>query len=95
MAQPTILITGATGQLGRLVIDTLLETVAADRIAALVRPRPEPEPRVGRLEELGVETRQGETTTTSPPFSVRSGVSSGCSSSRRARSNRVRRSMAT
>ena len=30
-------ITGATGQLGRLVIDQLLERIPADQIAALVR----------------------------------------------------------
>ena len=33
----TIAITGATGNLGRLVIDELLSRVAADQIVALVR----------------------------------------------------------
>jgi NAD(P)H dehydrogenase (quinone) len=33
----SIVVTGATGQLGRLVIDELLRTVPADRIAAVVR----------------------------------------------------------
>jgi len=35
--QPRILVTGASGQLGRLVIDKLLETTPATQIAAIVR----------------------------------------------------------
>lgn len=37
--QPRILVTGASGQLGRLAIARLLETVPADHVAALVRDR--------------------------------------------------------
>lgn len=36
-ATPTLFVTGATGQLGQLVIDTLLETVPAESIIAGVR----------------------------------------------------------
>jgi NAD(P)H dehydrogenase (quinone) len=36
-SQPRILVTGASGQLGRLVIDKLLETTPATQIAAIVR----------------------------------------------------------
>jgi NAD(P)H dehydrogenase (quinone) len=46
----TIAITGATGQLGRLVIDKLKQRAPADRIVALARS---PE----RAADLGVETR--------------------------------------
>ncbi len=35
--QPRILVTGANGQLGRLVVDKLLETTPATQIAAMVR----------------------------------------------------------
>jgi NAD(P)H dehydrogenase (quinone) len=35
--QPRLLVTGASGQLGRLVLESLLETVPAERIAAIVR----------------------------------------------------------
>ena len=38
---PRILITGATGQLGSLVIDVLLKTTPAAEIAGLVRDREE------------------------------------------------------
>ena len=34
---PTLAVTGATGQLGRLVMEKLLETVPADRLVAIVR----------------------------------------------------------
>lgn len=36
-ASPTLFVTGATGQLGRLVVDALLETVPAESIVAGVR----------------------------------------------------------
>lgn len=36
-AQPQLLVTGASGQLGRLVVDQLLAAVPADRITATVR----------------------------------------------------------
>ena len=54
--QPRLLVTGASGQLGRLVIDRLLETVPAARIVALVR-----DPETGsRLAALGVGVRVGD-----------------------------------
>jgi NAD(P)H dehydrogenase (quinone) len=37
MLHPSILVTGASGQLGRLVVDALLKTVPATRIAVTVR----------------------------------------------------------
>ena len=58
--QPRILVTGATGQLGALVIDALLKTTPAAEIAALVRPAEGGAPsRTGRLEAQGVQTRTG------------------------------------
>ncbi|WP_027086959.1 SDR family oxidoreductase [Cohnella panacarvi] len=51
-----MLVTGATGKLGTEVVDALLKTVPADRIAASVR---NPEKAV-RLREQGVEVRQGD-----------------------------------
>ena len=38
-AQHQVLVTGASGQLGRLVVDQLLATVPADQVAATVRTR--------------------------------------------------------
>jgi NAD(P)H dehydrogenase (quinone) len=51
-----IVVTGASGQLGRLVIDGLLERVPADQIAAVAR---QPES-IKDLAELGVEIRQAD-----------------------------------
>ncbi|NYI04291.1 SDR family oxidoreductase [Allostreptomyces psammosilenae] len=48
-----IVITGATGQLGRLVIDGLLEKVPAERVAAVVRDRD----RAADLAARGVQLR--------------------------------------
>ncbi|MGO2353476.1 MAG: SDR family oxidoreductase [Marinomonas foliarum] len=53
-----ILITGASGQLGRLVIDSLLEKTAASNIVAAVRS---PE-KVADLAEKGVQVRQANYT---------------------------------
>ncbi|WP_319824962.1 SDR family oxidoreductase [Thalassovita sp.] len=55
---PTILITGANGQLGRLVIKELLKSIPAELIAALVR-RPET---AADLRDLGILIRQGDYT---------------------------------
>jgi len=55
---PTILITGASGQLGRLVLTELLKTTPAGQIAALVR-RPEA---AAEIEALGVTVRKGDYT---------------------------------
>lgn len=55
---PTILITGASGQLGKLVLTELLKTTPADQIAALVR-RPEA---AAEIEALGVTARMGDYT---------------------------------
>jgi NAD(P)H dehydrogenase (quinone) len=51
-----IVVTGATGQLGRLVIDELLTKVPADHIAAVVRDRAKAAP----LAERGVEIREAD-----------------------------------
>jgi len=53
-----ILVTGASGQLGRLVIDSLLEKTAASNIVAAVRS---PE-KVADLAEKGVQVRQANYT---------------------------------
>ena len=37
--QPQLLVTGASGQLGRLVVDQLLATVPAGQVTAVVRSR--------------------------------------------------------
>jgi NAD(P)H dehydrogenase (quinone) len=50
-----ILITGATGQLGTTVIQTLLEKTSANQIAALVRD----ESKASALKEKGVDIRVG------------------------------------
>lgn len=49
----SVVVTGATGQLGRLVVEQLLTTVPADRIAAVVRD----EEKAAPLAALGVELR--------------------------------------
>ncbi|MGW2276694.1 SDR family oxidoreductase [Streptomyces sp. NPDC001770] len=49
----SIVVTGATGQLGRLVVEQLLATVPADRIVAVVRD----EEKAAPLAALGVELR--------------------------------------
>lgn len=52
-AQPQLLVTGASGQLGRLVVDQLLATVPAGRITATVRS----DEAAAALAALGVQTR--------------------------------------
>ena len=52
-AQPQLLVTGASGQLGRLVVDQLLATVPAGRIAAIVRGGEA----AAELAALGVQAR--------------------------------------
>ena len=49
-------ITGATGQLGRLVIDELLKTLPADQIIAAVRDPA----KAGDLAARGVEVREAD-----------------------------------
>ncbi|MFB7450472.1 SDR family oxidoreductase [Streptomyces sp. NPDC056194] len=49
----SIVATGATGQLGRLVVDALLETVPAESVAAVVRDKE----KAADLAERGVELR--------------------------------------
>ncbi len=51
--QPRILVTGANGQLGRLVLDKLLETMPAAQLAAMVR---DPDS-AARLTARGVQAR--------------------------------------
>ncbi len=54
-SEPTFLITGGSGQLGRLVVEALLETVAPSRIAVFVRDAA----KVRDLAERGVGIRIG------------------------------------
>ncbi len=55
-AQSRLLVTGASGQLGQLVLDQLLTLVPAERIVGLVRSA-----EVGRrLTDRGIETRLGD-----------------------------------
>ena len=51
-----ILVTGATGQLGATVIQTLLKKTSANQIAALVRD----ESKAASLKEMGVDVRVGD-----------------------------------
>ena len=61
--QPRILVTGATGQLGGIVVEELLKTVPATEIAGLVRPAESGAPSKGeRLGAQGVQARQGDYT---------------------------------
>jgi len=53
---PKHLITGATGSLGRTVVDTLLQTVPADQVAVLVRDPA----KAADLQAQGVAIRQGD-----------------------------------
>ena len=58
---PRILVTGATGQLGGLVIDALLKTVPAAEVAGLVRERKEgAQSKADRVRDQGVQSRQGD-----------------------------------
>ena len=58
---PRLLVTGATGQLGSLVIDALLETTPAAGIAGLVRQDRNGGPsKADHLKTRGVETRDGD-----------------------------------
>ncbi len=52
----TILVTGATGQLGSIVVETLLKTVSASKLAVSVRS---PE-KAAHLREQGVDVRHGD-----------------------------------
>lgn len=54
--QPRFLVTGASGQLGRLVIDALLRTTSADRITAIARG----DKAVETLSALGVQVRRAD-----------------------------------
>ena len=55
-----LFVTGATGQLGRLVIDTLLETVAASAIVAGMRDPAKDEGTANALRKKGVEVRAAD-----------------------------------
>lgn len=54
--QPKLLVTGANGQLGRLVVDTLLRTVPAAQVTATVRNSEA----AGALSALGVQVRTAD-----------------------------------
>jgi NAD(P)H dehydrogenase (quinone) len=58
MSKPNILVTGAAGQLGKLVIGQLIARTPANRVAALVRSASQASP----LSRLGVEARIGDYT---------------------------------
>ena len=51
-----IIVTGATGQLGRLIVEKLLDRVPADQVGVSVR---DPK-KTGDLKALGVRVRQGD-----------------------------------
>jgi len=57
---PKLFVTGATGQLGGLVIDTLLETVPASAIVAGMRDPAKDEGTANALREKGVEVRAAD-----------------------------------
>ena len=58
---PRLLVTGATGQLGGLVIEALLKTTQAAEIAGTVRNGEEgPQAKAVRLREQGVQTRSAD-----------------------------------
>ena len=58
---PRLLVTGATGQLGDLVIEALLKTTQAAEIAGTVRNGEDgPQAKAGRLREQGVQTRSAD-----------------------------------
>ena len=58
---PRLLVTGATGQLGGLVIEALLKTTQAAEIAGTVRNGEEgPQANAVRLREQGVQTRSAD-----------------------------------
>lgn len=57
---PTLFVTGATGQLGALVIDALLESVPASAIVAGVRDPAKNEGAVKALREKGIEVRAAD-----------------------------------
>lgn len=67
---PTILITGASGQLGSLVLSELLKTTPVDQIAALVR-RPEA---AAEIEAQGVTVRKGDYTDTAALSAAMEGI---------------------
>ena len=61
MTQPRILVTGATGQLGLLILDAMLKVTPASDIAGIVRPAKDGAPsRAERLESRGVQARAGD-----------------------------------
>lgn len=71
-SKPHILVTGATGQLGALVIDALLKTTPAAEIAGLVRPAKGGAPsKVEQLEAQGMQARTGDYT---DPASLRTAL---------------------
>lgn len=57
---PKLFVTGATGQLGGLVIDTLLETVPASAVVAGMRDPAKAEGTANALREKGVEVRAAD-----------------------------------
>ena len=61
MTQPRILLTGVTGRLGPLVLDSLLKGAPADEIACIVRPQSgDARAAAERLQALGVAVRHAD-----------------------------------
>ena len=71
---PKLFVTGATGQLGRLVIDTLLETVPASAIVAGMRDPAKDEEAANALRQRGVEIRAADYTQPETLASALAGV---------------------
>jgi NAD(P)H dehydrogenase (quinone) len=71
---PKLFVTGATGHLGRLVIDTLLETVPANAIVAGMRDPAKDEGTARALREKGVEVRAADYTRPETLASALAGV---------------------
>lgn len=73
-ATPKLFVTGATGQLGRLVIDTLLQTAPASAIVAGVREPAKNEGAANALREKGIEVRAADYTQPATLASAFAGV---------------------
>jgi len=71
---PKLFVTGASGQLGRLVIDTLLETAPASAIVAGMRDPAKAEGIANALREKGVEVRAADYSRPETLASARAGA---------------------
>jgi NAD(P)H dehydrogenase (quinone) len=72
---PRILVTGATGRLGSLVVEELLKTSAAAEVACIVRDRgDDAQSKAGRLRAKGVQTRIAEYDDSAPRVNASAGA---------------------